>query len=205
MKKTFSQLRPALLLIAFLSAGLQAFGMYQIHAQAAITEGGIPGLTLLLHYHFGISPSVSSIVLNAFCYFLGYKIMGKPFLCYSAAATLGFSASYALVELFPPLWPDIGSYPLLCSFAGALFVGIGSGLCVWAGGAVAGDDSLAMSLSNIFKVDIRWIYLSSDLIVLLLSLTYIPLGRILYSLLTVILSGQIIGWIQKNPKIPENA
>ena len=81
MKKTFSQLRPSLLLIAFLSAGLQAFGMYQNHAQAAITEGGIPGLTLLLHYHVGISPSVSSIVLNAFCYFLGYKIMGKPFLC----------------------------------------------------------------------------------------------------------------------------
>ena len=42
-------------------------------------------------------------------------------------------------------------------------------------------------------VKIQWIYLASDMTVLLLSLSYIPLRRILYSLLTVILSGQIIG------------
>ena len=39
----------------------------------------------------------------------------------------------------------------------------------------------------------------SDLIVLALSLTYIPLERIGYSLLTVILSGQIIGFMQRLP------
>ena len=42
-------------------------------------------------------------------------------------------------------------------------------------------------------------YLLSDLIVLLLSLSYIPVRRIGFSLLTVILSGQIIGLIQKIP------
>ena len=34
---------------------------------------------------------------------------------------------------------------------------------------------------------------------LLLSLTYIPLTRMAWSFVTVILSGQIIGWIQKLP------
>ena len=58
-----------------------------------------------------------------------------------------------------------------------------------------------MSLSHLTKKNIQWIYLASDLIVLALSLSYIPLNKILYSLLTVILSGQIIGWIQKL-KIP---
>ena len=56
-----------------------------------------------------------------------------------------------------------------------------------------------MSLFAITKVPIQWIYLVSDLTVLGLSLTYIPLRRIGYSLLTVILSGQVIGWIQKIP------
>lgn len=37
----------------------------------------------------------------------------------------------------------------------------------------------------------------SDLVVLLISLTYIPVSRITYSLLTVVLSGQIIGLMQK--------
>ena len=52
-------------------------------------------------------------------------------------------------------------------------------------------------LSHILKQPIERIYLVSDLTVLLLSLSYIPLRRIVYSLLTVVLSGQIIGWIQK--------
>ena len=54
-----------------------------------------------------------------------------------------------------------------------------------------------MSFSHLFHWPIERIYLISDLTVLLLSLSYIPVQRIAYSLLTVVLSGQIIGWIQK--------
>ena len=54
-----------------------------------------------------------------------------------------------------------------------------------------------MSLSKAFKVEIQWVYLISDLTVLGLSLTYIPVRRILYSLLTVVLSGQLIGYIER--------
>ena len=78
-------------------------------------------------------------------------------------------------------------------------MGVGVGLCVLAGGAPSGDDSLAMSLSHRTRLDISRIYLISDLSVLALSLTYIPISRIVYSLLTVVLSGQIIGWMQKIP------
>ena len=45
-------------------------------------------------------------------------------------------------------------------------------------------------------MNIKCVYLISDITVLLLSLTYIPLQKIMYSLLTVILSGQIIGLIE---------
>ena len=46
---------------------------------------------------------------------------------------------------------------------------------------------------------IQWAYLSTDLVVLGLSLTYIPLRRIGYSLLTVLISGQLIGLVQRLP------
>ena len=65
------------------------------------------------------------------------------------------------------------------------------------GGATCGDDALAMALSRLTKIDIQWIYLISDGLVILLSATYIPLPKLGWSLLTVVLSGQIIGWIQK--------
>ena len=101
------------------------------------------------------------------------------------------------IYLFPPLFQELSSHPLLAAVLGALFVGIGVGLCVVAGGAPSGDDALAMALSAKTKKDIRIFYLLSDILVLSLSLTYIPPRRIFYSLITVILSGQIIGLMQR--------
>lgn len=185
---------------AFLSSAFQAFGMYNIHAVADVTEGGVLGLTLLLEQWFAISPALSGLILNGICYFLGWRTFGKEFIYLSMVAAGGFSVGYGICECFPPLWPEIANIPLLAALLGALFIGIGAGICVRTGGATCGDDALAMSLSKITHIDIQWIYLISDLTVLGLSLSYIPLKKIGYSLLTVILSGQIIGWIQKIPK-----
>ena len=183
-------------IIAFLAAAFQSFGMYHIHSAADITEGGVLGATLLLEHWFAISPALSSLLMNAGCYLLGWKTMGKTFLGYSLTAACGYSLGYRIWEQFPPLWPGIADYPLPAALIGALFIGIGAGICVRVGGATCGDDALAMSVSRMTKIPIQWVYLITDLSVLALSLTYLPAGRILWSLLTVTLSGQIIGWIQ---------
>lgn len=184
-------------LVLLAGSVIQAIGIYNIHALSGVTEGGVLGLTLLLKHWFDISPALSSFLLNLACYLLGWRTLGKEFIAYSLVSICVYSVSYGICEQFPPLWPQISQFPLLAALAGALFIGIGAGLCVRAGGATAGDDALAMSFSRILGLPIERIYLISDLTVLLLSLTYIPFRRIAYSLLTVILSGQIIGLIQK--------
>ena len=196
MQRFFPKLKISSCIVAFLASALQAFGMYNIHALSGVTEGGIYGLILLLHHWTGLSPAISSFVLNAGCYALGWKTLGREFIGYSLAAACGYSVGYGIREQFPPLWPQIAQMPLLAAVAGALFIGVGAGLCVRVGGATSGDDALAMSLSHVTHIPIQWLYLISDLLVLGLSLSYIPLKRIGYSLLTVVLSGQIIGWIQ---------
>jgi hypothetical protein len=60
-----------------------------------------------------------------------------------------------------------------------------------------------MALSRLTGWGIQWIYLITDLTVLLLSLSYIPFRRIVWSLITVTLSGQIIGRIQQIPQRKE--
>ena len=180
-----------------LGSAILSFGLYNVHSISGVTEGGVLGLTLLLEHWFGISPSVTGLILNGLCYLLGFKMLGREFIAYSVVAGGGFSLFYAVFEQFPPLWPQLADMPLIAAVVGSLFVGIGVGLCVRANSAPTGDDSLALSLSHHFNIGIQWVYLASDLIVLLMSLTYIPLSRIAYSLLTVILSGQIIGLIQK--------
>jgi uncharacterized membrane-anchored protein YitT (DUF2179 family) len=187
-------------LLMLLGSAILAFGLYHIHAQSNVTEGGVLGFTLLLYHWFDISPALSGLIINFACYYFGWKILGKQFIAYSCISGGAYSVFYYVFEQYEPIWPQIQNYPLIAAIAGAIFVGVGIGICVRVGGATCGDDALAMALSKFLKRDIQWIYLFSDLTVLGLSLTYIPLQRILYSLLTVILSGQIIGWISKENK-----
>lgn len=183
-------------ILCVLGSMILAFGIYNVHSLSKVTEGGVLGLSLLLDHWWKISPAFSGLILNAVCYLLGWKMLGKEFIGYSAVSALGFSVFYRLFEWFPPVYPEIGKYPLLAAILGAVFVGVGVGLCVRMGGAPTGDDALAMSLSSGLKIKIQWVYLVSDLTVLALSATYIPWQRLIYSLLTVVLSGQIIGWLQ---------
>lgn len=178
-------------------SAILAFGLYHVHSQSNVTEGGALGATLLLQHWFQISPAISGFIINFTCYAIGLKVLGKGFIVYSCISGGAFSAFYAVFEQFEPIWPNIGENPLVAAIVGALFVGIGVGLCVRVGGAPSGDDALAMSMSKLVKIDIQWMYLITDLSVLALSLTYIPWQQIIYSLLTVVLSGQLIGWIVK--------
>lgn len=184
-------------LLILLGSAIQAFGLYHVHACSGVTEGGVLGLTLLLQRWFEISPALSGAVLNTICYLVGWKVLGGGFIVCSLISTVGFCGTYWICEQFPQLWPELYYMPLLAAIVGALFIGIGVGICVRQGAAPGGDDALAMSISHLTGVGIEKVYLVSDLIVLGLSVSYIPLKRIGYSLITVILSGQIIGIVQR--------
>ena len=191
------KLKPISCMMAALSSAFLAFGLYHVHSFSGVTEGGVLGMTLLLEHWLKISPAVSGFIMNALCYAMGWKLLGREFIGYSALASLGFSAAYKVFEQFPPLWPQLAEMPLAASVVGAVFVGVGAGVCVRVGGATGGDDALAMCVSHVTHWDIQWVYLLSDFSVLALSVSYIPLRRIGWSVLTVVLSGQIIGLIQK--------
>jgi len=187
-------------ILSLLGSAVLAFGLYHIHSFSGVTEGGQLGLVLLLHHWLSVSPALSGLIINLICYAIGWRTMGLPFLAKSGVCAAGFSITYWICEQFPPLWPDLGQLPLLAAVLGALFVGVGTGLCVRAGGAPSGDDSLAMSISRSRGIKIEYVYYISDLTVLLLSLTYIPWQRIGYSLLTVTLSSFLVGLIDRFPK-----
>ena len=70
------------------ASAFQAFGLYHIHSMSGVTEGGVLGLTLLLDHLFGISPGISGAALNAVCYLLGWRLLGKAFIGYSAVSTV---------------------------------------------------------------------------------------------------------------------
>ena len=186
-----------LYLIIVLGACILSFGLYNIHERTGVTEGGVLGMTLLLQHWFGLSPAITSPVMDIACYLLAWHFLGNAFAKYAVAASLAFAASHALWEQFPPLLPDLSTFPMAAAILGALFVGLGVGLVVRIGGACGVDDALALTIAHVSRWPISRCYLFTDLAVLLLSLTYIPFARIVYSLVTVTISSVVIGRVQR--------
>ena len=182
--------------IILLGSCILACGMYNIHDQAKITEGGVLGLILLFQAWFSISPSIIGPVLDGMCYLMGWKVLGHRFLKNAILASCGFSFFYGVFERIGPLFPQIANHPLIASPIGAVFVGVGVGLVVKEGGACGGDDAIALTFSKLLSCKISQVYFVTDVTVLLLSLSYIPFTNILYSLMSVMLSSFIIEKIQ---------
>lgn len=180
-----------------LGTTILSFGIYNIHAQCAISEGGELGVELLLYHWFKVSPAITAVVLDTIFYSLGFMSLGKRFLKYSIFSTLVYSLTYACFQMFPPLLPNLSDQLWLATILGALFVGIGTGIVVRMGGACSSDDALAIILNHYTKMPIALCYLLSDVTILLVSLSYIPFSKIYYSLITVTLSSFIIGKVSK--------
>lgn len=185
------------LLIIALGAGIATFGIFNIHQRSGITEGGIIGLVLLSNHWLGLSPAIVTPILDLTCYVLAFRFLGPRFIKVSAVSTLFVSLFYRLWEQFPPMLPNFSDQPFIAAVLGGIFLGTGVGLVIRQGGSSGGDDALALSIMHLTKVRISKAYLATDMTVLLLSLSYIPMGRIVFSLITVMLSSYLIDFIKE--------
>jgi len=184
------------ILIIMLGAMICSFGIHNIHERTDITEGGILGLMLLIEHWCGFSPAYITPVLDIACYVLAFRFLGGQFIKTSVISTLFVSGFFKLWEQFPHMLPDLSAWPLAAAIAGSIFIGIGVGLIVRQGGSAGGDDALALTISHTLRWRLSMSYMFTDGIVLALSLSYIPVVRIVYSLITVTISSWLVDWVQ---------
>ncbi len=185
------------ILLIMLGAMVCSFGIHNIHQRTGITEGGVIGLMLLAEHWLKISPAYITPILDIACYLLAFRFLGGSFIKISVISTLFVSGFYKIWETFPPVLPDLSDCPLIAAVLGGVFVGAGVGLIVRQGGSSGGDDALALTISHISHWRLSRSYLFTDVTVLLLSLSYIPVLRIVFSLITVTISSYLIDWIRE--------
>ena len=184
------------MLLILLGAMIMTFGIHNIHHKVGITEGGVIGMMLLVDHWTGFSPAYITPVLDIACYILAFKYLGGQFIKISVLSTLSVSAFYKVWEQFPPMLPDLSGHPLAAALLGGVFVGIGVGMIVRQGGSSGGDDALALVISKVTRWRLSRAYLFTDFTVLALSLTYIPVGKIACSVVTVTVSSFLIDRVQ---------
>lgn len=186
------------ILLIIIGASILSFGSYNFNYQNNVTEGGVLGLLLLMQQIFNISPSITSVIIDFSLFAIGTKFFGKRFLLYSVLSTIAFSTTYKIWESVGFLIPSFTNNMLIASILAGIGVGVGVGLVVRGGGASGGDDVIALLGNKLLKLKVNHVYLATDSIVLLMSLVYLDIKQVFFSIIAVTISGKIISIIYKD-------
>ena len=102
-------------------------------------DGGITGISILLHEIFHINISILVILLNALFVYLGYKRISKTFAVQTCIAVLLLSVGLVFIQINP-----ITHDKLLIAIFGGILMGTGVGLVIRGGGVIDGAEVIAV-------------------------------------------------------------
>ena len=102
-------------------------------------DGGITGISILLHEIFHINISFLVIVLNGLFVYLGYKKIGKTFAVQTCIAVTLLSIGLLFIDINP-----ITHDKLLIAIFGGILMGTGVGLVIRGGGVIDGAEVIAV-------------------------------------------------------------
>nr|WP_201748768.1 YitT family protein [Staphylococcus delphini] len=175
------------------SAGVNAFVI-----AGDLGEGGVTGLAIVLYYAFHWSPAIINFVVNAVLIAIGYKFLSKRSMYLTIVATILISVFLSLTHTWQVKSDDI----IINAVFGGFSVGLGIGIIVLAGGTTAGTTILARIANKYLDVSTPYALLFFDLIVVLISLTVIPLDRALLTVISLYIGTKVMDFVIEglNPK-----
>lgn len=189
-------LRDMILILA--GSFIFATGVNAFIISANLGEGGVTGVSLILLYAFDISPAWSTFILNAILIALGYKFLSKRSTVYTIIAVIAISVFLGLTDS----WVVHTNEILINTIFGGFMVGLGIGLIVLSGGTTAGTTILARIAHKYLDVNTSYALLFFDLIVVMFSLTVMPLEKALLTVISLYVGTKVMDFVIEglNPK-----
>ena len=122
-----------------LGAGLAVLAMKGFMIPNRFMDGGITGISILLHEIFHINISILVIALNLVFIYLGYRNIGKTFAVQTTIAVILLALGLLFIEINP-----ITTDKLLIALFGGILIGAGVGLVIRGGGVIDGAEVIAV-------------------------------------------------------------
>jgi len=179
-------------IIVALACVVMAFNINYFFVGNKLAEGGVSGLSLIIHYLSNIDVSYLYFALNIPLIILAYIFLGKNFLLKTFFATFVLSVFLKVFASFSEPLDDI----LLAAIFGGAINGIAIGIVFYAGGSTGGMDIVAKIVNKYTGIPISRILLTTDFIVL--SMVAVIFGKVIfmYTLISLVLSSKMIDIIQ---------
>lgn len=168
------------------SAGVNAFII-----SGNLGEGGVTGIAIVLYYAFHISPALTNFVANAILIVIGYKFLSKKSTILTIIATVLISVFLSLTES----WHVETGNVIINAVFGGTSVGLGIGIIVLAGGTTAGTTILARIANKYLDVSTAYALLFFDLIVVVISLTVLPLSKALITVISLYIGTKVMDYV----------
>lgn len=186
MNKTIRDIILVMIGSFIFSKGINAFVI-----SGNLGEGGVTGIAIVLYYAFHISPGITNFVLNAILIIVGYKYLSKRSTYLTIFATVLISIFLGLTETWHV---ETGNVVINAVFGGTC-VGLGIGIIVLAGGTTAGTVILARIVNKYLDISTPYALLFFDLIVVLISLTEIPLVKCLVTVMSLYIGTKVMEFV----------
>ena len=179
-------------IIVALACVVMAFNINYFFVGNKLAEGGVSGLSLIIHYLSNIDVSYLYFSLNIPLIILAYVFLGKNFLLKTLFATFVLSIFLKVFSGFSEPLDDI----LLAAIFGGAINGIAIGIVFYAGGSTGGMDIIAKIVNKYTGIPISRILLATDFIVL--SMVAVIFGKVIfmYTLISLVISSKMIDMIQ---------
>ncbi len=183
-----------------IGAALFALAIQLFAIPNQFVEGGATGIVLLLHYAFGFKPSLTTFLLNIPVFIAGWKVLGGRGIGFSAIGACGLSFFLWVLEYLQHegwLVPFVAGDYLLAALYAGLTSGLGLGLILRYGGSTGGTTLLARMLHLSFGWHPSKMILLFDVVVIGAAALYIPLDKVLYTLVMVYVASRVIHLVNK--------
>ncbi|WP_374285698.1 YitT family protein [Lactococcus sp.] len=181
--------------IIALGTALYAFGFVEFNMANHLAEGGVAGISLMLHFLMNIDPSYTNMILNIPLLFIGYRFLGRRTFLYTIWGITSLSIWMFWFQRIP-FTLNIHHDLLVAALLAGIFAGTGIGLVFRFGGTTGGADIIAKLIQIKKGVPVGKTFFIFDAIVLTLSLSYINLEQMMYTLIASFVSAQVVGIVQ---------
>lgn len=196
MNKTAERIRFRDLLAFLIGSALYAWSLINVNIPNNLAEGGISGITLILRALFGLNPAYTTLILNIPLLIVGYRLLGRRSIIYTLFGIVSLSAwlwIWQIVPMNPPLHHDA----LIAAIIAGILGGLGLGLIMRFGGTTGGTDVVALVLERKLNIPMGRTMFVLDASVLLLSLVYLDIVHMMYTLIMSFVFAQILNFTQK--------
>ncbi|GBG95333.1 YitT family membrane protein [Ligilactobacillus salitolerans] len=170
------------LIMIAVGCSIFAFSLVFFNIANNLADGGLSGVTLIIKAVFHFDPAYTTLLLNIPLIWMGYRYLGRQALIYTIYGTIVLSIMLWIWQRVP-LSINIDHDLFLASIGAGICGGIGQGIVYRFGGTTGGTDIIARMFERFKGVPMGQTLLWLDVVILTISLVYVDLRHMAYTLL----------------------